>query len=799
MLAVTLRHVKDIVLLDVKLLLCGIRPYNTRLNTLEDDAFMFARWLLYLFFSVLGLGLVCAGLVAFAAVMTYPNLPSLEVLKDYRPKIPLRVYSEEGVLIGEFGEERRAVVSINQVPKLMKEAILAAEDERFYEHGGIDYQGVLRAAWVNFIHGGSRRQGASTITMQVARNFFLTKEKTLSRKFNEALLSFKIEHSLTKDEILQLYINQIYLGQKAYGFAAAAQAYFGKPLDKLSVAEMAVLAGLPKAPSSYNPVANPKRSKLRQLYVLHRMRVLGYITEAQYEAAVKEPIKVKRERHDYPVKAEFLAEMVRRDMYDRYKEAAYTQGYKVYTTLRWADQVAAYQAVRKGVMDYDERHRYKGPDKYVDIPEDGGDARLDDILDDYDASGEILPAIVLRASPYAIRAYVKGIGRVSIGADGLKFAKKMLEEKPSRIKRGAVIRVLKGARNRWQITEMPSVEAALISISPQTGAVRALVGGFDFNQSQFNHVTQAWRQPGSSFKPFIYSAALEKGFTPATIVDDAPLVFTAEQTGSVPWEPKNYEGTYSGPMRIRVALAESKNLVAIRILQAIGAGYAQDYITRFGFDPKMHPPYLTMALGAGLVTPWQMAGAYSVFANGGYKVGPYYIDRIEDQGGHVLAKASPVVAGAPGTSPVIDPRNAFIMTSMMQDVIKYGTGARAMQLGRTDLAGKTGTTNDQVDAWFAGFQPTLTTIAWIGYDQPKTLGRGETGAQAALPIWMGYMGKALGGVPEATFTMPPGVIEAKIDPRTGKIMTGDGGMDEYFYQELLPKAQVAGKAADPLF
>ncbi len=752
------------------------------------------RWLLYILLSALGFGLICAGLIAFAAVMTYPNLPSLDALKDYRPKVPLRVYSEEGVLIGEFGEERRAVVSINQVPKLMKEAILAAEDERFYEHGGIDYQGVLRAAWVNFVHGGSR-QGASTITMQVARNFFLTKEKTLSRKFNEALLSFKIEHTLTKDEILQLYINQIYLGQKAYGFAAASEAYFGKPLDKLSVAEMATLAGLPKAPSAYNPVVNPKRSKLRELYVLSRMRALGYITQGQYDESVKESIKVKHEKHDYPVKAEYLAEMVRQDMYDRYKEDAYTKGYKVYTTLRWADQVAAYQAVRNGVLAYDERHPYKGPEKYVDLSEN--ESKLDEVLDDFDSSDGILPAVVLRASPMSVSAYVKGVGKISLGPEGLKFAKRMLEDKPSKIRPGAVIRVIKNAKERWEISELPAVEAALISVSPQTGAVRALVGGFDFYLNQFNHVTQAWRQPGSSFKPFIYSAALEKGFTPASIVDDAPLSFTAEQTGSVPWEPKNYEGTYSGPMRIRVALAESKNLVAIRILQAIGTNYAQDYITRFGFDPKMHPPYLTMALGAGLVTPWQMAGAYSVFANGGYKISPYYIERIEDQQGHVLAKAAPVVAGAQGTSPVIDPRNAFIMTSMMQDVIKYGTGAKAMGLGRADLAGKTGTTNDQVDAWFAGFQPTLTTIAWIGYDQPRTLGHGETGAQAALPIWMGYMGKALANVAEATFTMPQGVVEAKIDPLTGQIEMDGGGIDDYFYQESLPKSQVAVKAAAP--
>ncbi|NNM81226.1 MAG: penicillin-binding protein 1A [Burkholderiales bacterium] len=764
---------------------------------------MLGRWLLYIFFGLLGLGVIFAGLIGFAAVMLYPNLPSLEVLKDYRPKVPLRVFTEDGVLIGEFGEERRAVVDIRDVPKLMKEAILSAEDERFYEHGGIDYQGVMRSAWINLIHGGTR-QGASTITMQVARNFFLTKEKTFTRKFNEALLSFKIEHNLTKDEILQLYINQIYLGQKAYGFAAAAQVYFGKPMDKLSVAEMATLAGLPKAPSAYNPVVNPGRSKQRQLYVLHRMRVLGFITEDQYQKAVKEPIKVRHARHDYPVKGEYLAEMVRQDMYDRYKEQAYTMGYRVYTTLRWADQVAAYQAVRKGVMDYDERHPYRGPEKYFDLPD--SETRMDEILDDYDASEDILPALVLESSTHEVAAWVKGKGRVVIGQDGLKRAKSMLEKSPSKMKPGALIRVQMDEKKKWEITELPTAEAALISVSPQTGAIRALVGGFDFNQNQFNHVTQAWRQPGSSFKPFIYSAALEKGFTPATIVDDAPLVFTAEQTGSVPWEPKNYEGTYDGPMRIRVALAESKNLVAILILQSIGPTYAQDYITRFGFDPKMHPPYLTMALGAGSVTPWQMAGAYSVFANGGYRVNPYYIEKIEDQSGHVIAQAKPVVSGMAGSSPVIDPRNAFIMTSMMQDVIKYGTGASAMKLGRHDLAGKTGTTNDQVDAWFAGFQPTLTTIAWIGYDQPKTLGRGETGARAALPIWMGYMEKALQGVPEATFTMPQGVVEEKVDPKTGQITTASDGIMDYFYQENQPKGTaipasgaLPASSPDPLF
>ena len=764
---------------------------------------MIARWLLYISLSLLGIGVIFAGLVAFAAVIAYPNLPSLEVLTDYRPKVPLRVYTEDGVLIGEFGEERRAVVNINAVPVLMKEAILAAEDERFYEHGGIDYQGVLRAAWINLIHGGSKRQGASTITMQVARNFFLTKEKTLGRKFNEALLSFKIEHTLSKDEILQLYMNQIYLGEKAYGFAAAAHAYFGKPLEKLSVAEMAILAGLPKAPSAYNPVVNPARSKQRQLYVLGRMKALGYITDAQYQQAINEPIRVRHERQDYPVKAEYLAEMVRQDMYDKYKDQAYTMGYRVYTTLRWADQVAAYQSLRKGVLEYDERHGYRGPEKYVDLP--GSDSKMDDILDDYDESGGILPALVLSASRRDLTAYVKGVGRIEIGAEGLKRAVRMLDESPSRIRPGAVIRVTRDEKKQWQLTQLPEAEAALISVAPSTGAIRALVGGFDFNLNQFNHVTQAWRQPGSSFKPFIYSAALEKGFTPATIVEDAPLVFSAEQTGSVPWEPKNYEGTYDGPMRIRVALAESKNLVAIRILQAIGPTYAQDYITRFGFDPKMHPPYLTMALGAGSVTPWQMASAYSVFANGGYRVSPYYIDRIVDQQGRLIAKAAPVAAGSPGSAPVIDPRNAFIMTSMMQDVIRYGTGASAMKLGRHDLAGKTGTTNDQVDAWFAGFQPTLATIAWIGFDKPKTLGKGETGAHAALPIWMGYMAKALNGVPEATYVMPQGVVEEKIDPKSGRPTSASDGLEDYFYQENQPRAPgppaSAASAAvpDPLF
>jgi penicillin-binding protein 1A len=744
-----------------------------------------------------GLAAIGAALAGFVLLLAYPNLPSIEVLNEYHPKIPLRVYTSDGALIGEFGEERRAVARIGDVPEVMKQAILAAEDERFYQHQGVDYVGVIRAAYSNLIAGG-KRQGASTITMQVARNFFLSSEKTLTRKLYEALLAFKIEAGLTKEQILEIYINQIYLGQRAYGFAAASQIYFGRALQDVSVAEAAMLAGLPKAPSSFNPVVNPRRAKQRQLYVLRRMRELGFITEAQYAEAEKQPLVVRRDIDDFPVHAEYVAEMVRQVLYERYPNEVYTSGLRVYTTISKQDQEAAYRGLREGVLDYERRHGYRGPEAFVDLAPNASEDMLEDALIEYGDSDGIHAALVLDASPREVRAYLRGGETIAVKGDGLRFAASALAANapPKRkLRRGAVIRVQKAGKDRWQIVQLPEVEAALVAMDPRTGAVRALVGGFDFSRNKYNHVTQAWRQPGSSFKPFIYSAALEKGFTPATIINDAPVVVDATLTGGQVWEPKNYDDAYEGPMRLRTALAKSKNMVSIRIVQSIGPQYAQDYIKRFGFDADRHPPYLTLALGAGSVTPWQMARAYAVFANGGYRIEPYLIERIVDDRGNLLAQAQPARAGDESLR-VIDLRNAFIMNDLMQDVVRYGTGARAGALKRFDLAGKTGTTNDYVDAWFAGFHPTVVAVSWIGFDQPKKLGTNETGARAALPIWMDYMSQALKGVPQMGLDPPPGVIAVRIDPQTG-MQTADAGQVEYFYRENLPPESGTAVAAEP--
>lgn len=743
------------------------------------------RWL-YPILVALTLLLLPAILLGLAVVLAYPTLPSLEALTDYRPKIPLRIYSAEGTLLSEFGEERRALVKISEVPEIMKQAILAAEDDRFYEHGGVDYPGVIRAAISNFTSG-TAKQGASTITMQVARNFFLTKEKTIARKFNEVLLTFKIEHSLSKDEILQLYINQIYLGQRAYGFAAAAQVYFGKPLGQVTIAEAAMLAGLPKAPSSYNPVVNPKRAKLRQMYVLRRMHELNFINDEQFQLAQQQPIVAIRGSQEFGVKSDYFSEMVRQAVYEKFQDETYTQGFKVYTTLRQHDQLAAYHAVRTGALDYDRRQGYRGPEGFVDLHGDTNNAeQMDDALQDVNDSDDLIPAVVLEASPKLIKAYCKGGEVVEVSGEGLLFAEPALNKKVplnQRINVGSIIRVRKDDKGIWQIGQIPLVEAAFVSGDPRTGAIYSLVGGFDFDRSQFNHVTQAWRQPGSSFKPFVYSAALEKGFTPATIINDAPLIFDAEQTGNEPWEPKNYDGKFDGPMRMRQGLIKSKNLVSIRILQSITPQYAHDYITKFGFDPTKYPAYLTMALGAGSVTPLEMLTGYSVFANGGFLVTPYFIQRIEDARGTVLSQTTPDIAGR-GAKQVIDVRNAYTMVSMLQDVVRHGTAIRAMQLGRQDLAGKTGTTNDTIDAWFCGFHPTIVGIAWIGYDQPRSLGDRETGGGAALPIWMSYMEKILKDVPEAVYTMPDNMAEVHINEEGFRDDTSP--RVEYFYQENVP-------------
>jgi penicillin-binding protein 1A len=751
---------------------------------------MLNRWLLYVGSVLLGLAVVGGLLVAFVLALLYPTLPSLQSLTDYQPKIPLRIVSAEGDLLGEFGEERRAVVTIAEVPDVMKKAILAAEDERFYSHGGVDYLSVLRAAASNLTSG--TQQGAGTITMQVARNFFLTREKTITRKLREVLLAWKIEANLSKDEILQLYVNQIFLGQRAYGFAAASQIYFGKALKEVTPAEAAMLAGLPKAPSAFNPVNNPRRAKTRQLYVLRRMHDLRFIDDDQFREAQSAPLAVRQGlRESTPTHAEHVAEMARQVVFDAYGEDAYTKGLIVYTTIRKADQEAAYAALRRGAIDYDRRHGYRGPEAFVSLPDDPGerDTVLERVFQDTSESDGLIPAVVLEAAATAVKVVIADGESFQIAGDGLKFAASSLRDKSpaaTRIRPGAVIRVAREDKGRWGIAQVPQVESAFVSMRPTDGALLSLIGGFDFDRNKFNHVTQAQRQPGSSFKPFIYSAALEKGFTPATVVNDAPFFVPAAQAGGEDWEPKNYDGKYEGPMRVRAALAKSKNLVTVRVLQAIGTQYAQDYIGRFGFDPKLHPPYLTMGLGAGSATPLQMVDAYAVLANGGYRVAPYLIAKILDARGNVLSEATPAVARE-GAERAIDPRNAWIMTSLLKDVVRVGTATRALSLNRTDLAGKTGTTNEFVDAWFCGYNAALVAVAWIGFDQPKTLGPGETGAQAALPIWISYMAKVLKGTPAAEVPMPDGVVGVKVNAETG--LRDEGGLTEFFFSEFPPRGR----------
>jgi penicillin-binding protein 1A len=735
-------------------------------------------------------GLIAAAfcLVGLVVALAYPNLPSLDTLTDYQPKVPLRVYTVEGVLIGEFGEERRVLVDMQSVPPILVNAIIAAEDERYFQHAGIDYVGVARAAYANLLTGG-RRQGASTITMQVARNFFLSSEKTLTRKLYEVLLALKIEHSLSKDQILALYINQIYLGQRAYGFAAAAQTYFGKSLDQLSIGEAAMLAALPKAPSSYNPIANPQRARQRQQYVLRRMKDLGYVTDADYDAALKAPIVARRATADtFAVQADYVAEMVRQAVYEQYPEDAYSRGFRVYTTIRQADQQAANASLRAGLLDYDRRLGYRGPEGFVDLPADADEDDFEEALAERADDEQLRLALVLSVTPRELKAVLRSGERVTVSGEGLRFAAASLQRTSPqrRIRRGAVIRLQQMDAARWQVAQMPEAEAAFIALDPKDGAVRALVGGFDFNRNKYNHVTQAWRQAGSAFKPFIYSAALERGFTAATVVPDEPIAIEADVTGSQRWEPKNFDGKFEGPMRLRMALAKSKNMVSIRILDAIGVKYAQDYVTRFGFDADRHPPYLTMALGSGTTTAWQMARAYAVFANGGYLVQPYFIHRIVDDRGNPLGVARPQRAGDESLR-VIDERNAFIMDSLMQDVTRVGTGARAASLGRKDIAGKTGTTNEFIDAWFAGYNPALVGVAWVGFDQPKSLGRNQTGGLVALPIWSGYMEQALKPVPEMLRIVPEGVVIADTFEMNATTLSDAKHIPEYFYREFVPK------------
>lgn len=714
--------------------------------------------------------LMVALLVGLALAMAYPQLPDVSDLSDYRPKLSMRVYSVEGTQIGEFGEERRNLTPFKDIPKVMKDAVLAIEDARFYQHGGVDYIGLLRASLANL--GRAKSQGASTITMQVARNVYLSSEKTFTRKIYEILLTTKLEHMLSKDQIFEIYLNQIYLGNRAYGFAAASEAYFGKPLKNISIAEAAMLAGLPKAPSAYNPIANPKRARSRQLYIIERMEEHGFISKAEAAAAKQEELKIRTATSSLNTHAEYVAEMARQLMFAQYGPEIYTRGLNVYTTIRASDQQAAYFALRRGIMDYERRQHYRGPEKFITLPSNPAEQEdaIDDALIEQGDKGDLLAAVVLEAGPKKVRAVRQNSEVLEITGEGLQPVQSGLSDKAPpniRLRPGALIRVTKTAKGAWEITQLPEVEGAFVSVDPRDGAIHALVGGFDFDKNKFNHVTQAWRQPGSSFKPFIYSAALEKGFTPATVVNDAPLFFDASVTGGQPWEPKNYDGTFDGPMTLRKGLAKSKNMISIRVLQAVGAQNAQQWITHFGFEADKHPPYLTMALGAGSVTPMQMATGYSVFANGGYRINPYLISKVTDQTGKVLSEFTPPELDESVRG--IDARNAFVMTSLLQEVTRSGTAARAQAtLKRPDIYGKTGTTNDSMDAWFAGFQPTLTAVTWIGYDTPRKLGDRETGGGLSLPVWISYMQHALQNVPIAEPTPPAG-------------LTHEGG--EWFYSE----------------
>ena len=738
-----------------------------------------------------GLALMLAGgtVLVLCALWWYPQLPSLDKVLNYQPQQALQVYTSDKVEIAQFGTERRDYLPIAQIPPLMQHAVVAVEDARFRQHMGIDPIGIARAIVVNLT--GSHSQGASTITQQVARTFFLSSRKTLERKVKEAMLALKMEQLLSKDQILELYMNQIYLGHRAYGFGAAAQVYFGKTLDKLSVAEAAMLAGLPQNPGYANPITNFERARKRQLLVLGRMRDTGVITEAQFNAAKAEKLQV-RSLSQGRIHAEYVAEMARQTVVERFGLQVYSQGMKVYTSLRAADQRAAYEAVRNGVLAYDRRQPYRGPEGEEDLPPAPADeeqaATL--ALKDYQDDEDLRPALVTAASPHELVARLASGEQVRLSGEAIRWGQAALSPRAPAdlaIRRGAVIRLRRlalkpGAEPVWTLSQWPDVQAALVSLLPDTGRITALVGGFDFGEQQFNHATQGWRQPGSSFKPFLYSAAVENGVMPATVVNDAPI--SVPGVGDQPaWEPKNSPNVYDGPLTLRQALAKSKNLVSVRLVQFLGVQKALDWVTHFGFDKDKQPSNLTLALGSGSTSPLQLASAYGVFANGGYLLPPVLIERITDAQGKVLFEAPPPPTLA-DTERVVPERNAFIINSLLQEVTRSGTAARAQEaLHRTDLFGKTGTTNDAVDGWFAGFQPSQVAVVWMGYDQPRSLGSGESGGGVSLPIWIDFMRQVLKGKPEASYPVPSGVARIAdewtyLDPPAQGFVTRIGFDDE---------------------
>ena len=753
---------------------------------------MFKKLFSTLMGLTLGLIFFGAALLAIAVLVTYPKLPSLESVTNYKPKMPLMIYSSDDKLIGMYGEERRNFTKIDEFPEDLRNAVIAAEDQRFYSHWGVDVMGVARAMVGNLT--GRVRSGASTITQQVARNFYLSNEQTLKRKFNEALLAYKIEQNLSKDQILELYFNQIYLGQRSYGFAAASYAYYNKPVSELTLAESAMLAGLPKAPSAFNPIVNYDRAKQRQRYILNNMADLGMVTKAQADEAYAQELKFERAVTELDENSLYVAEMARQAMVDKYGEEAYTQGFKVITTVSTEHQQVATKALRTALENFDRGARFHGPEAQLDLSQLSNDK--DEYLDDLEqiltpfrtVRGEV-PAVVTKTGKGqdSIEVYISGRGLHKMSGSDLSLIKSMINNskaKEREVKEGSLLRLGKSG-DGWKVVQQPELQGALVALDAQTGAVRALVGGYDFHRRTFNRATQAWRQPGSTFKPFIYSAALAKGVTAATPVNDAPISLPGMGSGGRPWEPKNSDGRYAGYISMHSALVASKNMVTIRLLMMLGVKNAKDYIQRFGFAAKDHPDSLSMALGAGSATPMQMAEGYAVFANGGYKVTAYVIDKIYDGSGRLRAQTQPLVAGQ-NAQQAIDPRNAFIMYTILKDVTRRGTAARANALGRSDIAGKTGTTNDMKDAWFVGFNPKLVTAVYVGFDKPRTLGRAGYGGVIALPVWMEYMKFALKGTPMVEVKPPKGLVQR-------------GG--EYFmeeFQSLNPNLNIDNHASAPI-
>ena len=727
---------------------------------------------------VLGLCVFGVGLVAIAILVTYPKLPSLDSLQHYQPKMPLTIYSADGEVIGIYGEQRREFTKIGDFPEVLRNAVIAAEDKRFYQHWGVDVWGVARAAVGNIVSG-SMQSGASTITQQVAKNFYLSSEKTFTRKFNEALLAYKIEQSLSKDKILELYFNQIYLGQRAYGFASAAQIYFNKDVKELTLAEAAMLAGLPKAPSAYNPIVNPERAKLRQKYILNNMLEEKMITLQQRDQALSEELHYERFVQKIDQSALYVAEMVRQELYEKYGEDAYTQGFKVYTTVRTDHQKVATEALRKALRNFDRGSSYRGAENYIDLSKsEDVEETVSQYLSGLYTVDKMVPAVVLDVTKKKnIVIQLPSGKRVTLDGRSLGFAARAVNNEKmgeDRIRRGSVIRVRNNG-GRWVVVQEPLLQGALVSLDAKTGAVRALVGGYDFHSKTFNRAAQAMRQPGSSFKPFVYSAALSKGMTASTMVNDAPISLPGKGANGSVWTPKNSDGRYSGYITLRQALTASKNMVSIRILMSIGVGYAQQYIRRFGFKPSELPVGLSMALGTGETTPLRIAEAYSVFANGGYRVSSYVIDKIYDSEGRLRAQMQPLVAGQ-NAPQAIDPRNAYIMYKIMQDVVRVGTARGAAALGRTDIAGKTGTTNDNKDAWFVGFNPDVVTAVYIGFDKPKSMGRAGYGGTIAVPVWVDYMRFALKGKQGKGMKMPEGVVSSNGEYYMKERMVTDPGL-----------------------